>query len=203
MQNFGESRPDGSPGPSKPELRRMIEDAMANTVALQQGRPLVSPKPVRATPVPSVQKNAPAAPVEASTHVSQETKAFPPPRAEPSTAKATSFYANPIQAIPTADHVGRAIVAACRETEACPLGIDGGLDKRIVQARHYAMHAIAHCFPGLPAATYGRCVGAIGKPDRFYSRSKQATIRMVAPHRRAAAWWSEEAYARVIEAIRP
>lgn len=218
MPNFGTLNPNGPTGPSKTELRRQIAEAMENTVALQEGRPLAAPKPVQAVPVPKARKIAPAAPVEAPVRVSQETgpsndveKIDMAPVGELArVAKPLTSMSFPDEipinpairrapsVMPTADQVGRAIVAACRETGAAPLEINGGMGMAIVHARYYAMHAIEHCFPGLSSRVYARVVGA-GK--NFYSASKQSVIRMVSPNRRQAAWWNEAAYARVIKAI--
>lgn len=182
MSGFDETKPTG---PSKDALRRMLADAMANTLAIQEGRPLVASKPPAAVLAPKAVKNAPATSGPAPLHVSQTTPAPP---------KGT---------IPTADDVARAIVAACRETGASPLNISEGAGAPIIQARHYAIHAIEHCFPGLPARMYDAFVGAPGRRGGFYANSKQTVIQMVTPNRRRATWWREEAYARVIKAIQP
>lgn len=107
--------------------------------------------------------------------------------------------------MPTADHVARAIVAACKETGDDPIrtiqGGLGGTSRPINRARHYAMHALLHVFQDLPRHTAARIVGS-GSPVKFWNTS----WHQIAKPRggglgHVAGWFDDEAYARVITAI--
>lgn len=174
--------------PSKSELRAMLHQAVVNT-----GGALVDNEMPSGSATKSLLVNA----------------------------KQTTFvqtapnYSNPIQAImPTADQVARAIVAAARETGEDPIACASGkathtgqglkvTDRvsRAIRCRHYAMHALVRAFPGLPRETYARLVGCPGKPDKFFDNSKMNVLPMKGSDR-AAKWWNEAAYQRVVEAIR-
>lgn len=97
----------------------------------------------------------------------------------------------------TADHIARAIVAACRETGENPLDtIESG--RAMVRARHYAMHALAHCFPLADRRGLARMVGCTGSPGTVWSMS----LRVIrGANGKSAHWWDEHAYCRVVLAI--
>lgn len=199
------NRPIGSlpTGPSKADLRRTLAEALANTAALQEGRPppfvpgKKAPQPAKATPVePQRAAGAPNDRLDAIVAQTQANAPAPPvgrPRAAP--VKSKPKY-------PTADHVAAAIVAACRECREDPLLFLPPAGWKVLRARHYAMHALEHCFPGLPASFYARMVGATVRPGWFMATSRMTIIAAVpGTNRRRAVWWSEAAYGRTIGAI--
>jgi hypothetical protein len=174
---------DFKPGASKSALYRMLDEAMANTVALQEGRPLVRAKPPVATLVPKPPKNAPASPTTGR-----------PPKAIKSTKEP------PTVAMPTADQVARAIIAAAAETGEDAVACATGEER--MRCRHYAMHALAHVFQGLSRQALARMVGRGDRADRFWRDSWNQAVKPPAHGRgHMANWWNEGAYARVIEAI--
>lgn len=139
-------------------------------------------------PVAQEPESAPAASVEA-----------PPPDARYSARNCTRA---PEIIMPTADEVARAIVAAARETEELEHVLVDLDSPNMLRCRHYAMHAISHVFQGLPVQVLGRLVGA-RKPGSFWKNSMILIAPKSGTSRRRCLWWSDEAYDRVIRAIRP
>ncbi|WP_454629496.1 hypothetical protein [Bradyrhizobium cenepequi] len=106
----------------------------------------------------------------------------------------------------TADQVAWAIVAACRETKDDPIDcisgvVKGGLGKHTLRGRHYAMHALLEVFPDLPRAVAARLVGAPGNPMAYYYNSFH-NVSKIQNGRRYARWWDEDAFQRVVSAVR-
>lgn len=99
----------------------------------------------------------------------------------------------PVSEMPTADHVAHAIVAACRETGEDP--IECASRPNAVRGRHYAHHALVHCFPSVRVSSIARMVGA-PRPDIFHQGSLNNHVR-----KRASEWWNDHVYQRVIRAI--
>ncbi len=107
--------------------------------------------------------------------------------------------------MPTADQVARAIVAAARETgedpEACIIGAPG------LRCRHYAMHALSRAFPAVKhnKHIWAKLTGASSNPKYFWANSVSQKFNMAAggprAGKRAAKWWDEAAFERVIDAI--
>lgn len=99
----------------------------------------------------------------------------------------------------TAEDAARAIVQACRETGENPIRAASGLVKDrhgpTIRARHYAMHALLHCFQGLSRLEAARMVGCPGKASYFYSNSLKMVVN------KPAAWWDGAAFERVIAAV--
>ena len=93
----------------------------------------------------------------------------------------------------TANIVARAIVAACRETGEEPIAMVEG--RSLGRARHYAMHALAHCFPEAQRSILARVVGCKRNPASFFVTSLTKIQAKNMP------WWDEVAYARVINAV--
>jgi hypothetical protein len=114
--------------------------------------------------------------------------------------------------LPTADDVAWAIVTASREMGEDPIGCATGATAR--WGRHYAMHALRHVFPDLSGERAALLCGCPGKPVYFWNNSvnqvayrfklteQESLKRFGEPVRtRAAKWWNEDAYNRVIAAI--
>lgn len=98
-----------------------------------------------------------------------------------------------IRGFPSSDDVAVAIVAACRETGEDPI-ICASRETGNIRARHYAMHALCHVFAGLTPAEAARAVGCVGNPGTVFAVSKVKCFR-------AAGWWNERAYCRIVFAI--
>lgn len=99
---------------------------------------------------------------------------------------------------PDADDVAIAIVAACIETSENPLLI---AESRPLRARHYAMHALAHIFPTYDRVKLAALVGSPIKPQHFWRNSCNQVANPTGHSSYAVAWWSGDAYDRVIRAI--
>jgi hypothetical protein len=107
---------------------------------------------------------------------------------------------------PNSDDIAVAIVAACRETGGDPFACMSGAKcddpstfektKRTTHARHYALRALIHVFPDVNRIRLYKWVGVPGKPNVFWRNSWHSKGRG-----RAAEWWSDEVYDRVIRAI--
>lgn len=120
---------------------------------------------------------------------------------EPENAPAASAGA---PAMPTADEVARAIVAAARETGADPIELASGARGNrhhpdILRARAYAAVALRSQFSDVDWKTIARVVG-VWTPATAYSYLKTLDEQR---ERGYLDWWSVEAYDRVIQAIRP
>lgn len=107
--------------------------------------------------------------------------------------------ADGLERMPTADHVAHAIVAASRETAEDPLDVAGG--KRALRARHYAMHALVHCFPDVRRTSVARMCGAAGNPLKFWENSCYQVANPTGTTPARAPWWDDDAYHRVIDAL--
>jgi hypothetical protein len=112
----------------------------------------------------------------------------------------------------SADDVAIAIIAACRETGGDPVacasgaGINVGGAKYANQistcrARHYALHALLHVFPGAEREKVCALVGAMGSPKSFWNNSLNQVIKPAGNRRHVALWWNDKAYDRVIRAV--
>lgn len=101
---------------------------------------------------------------------------------------------------PTADHIAMAVVAACRETGEDPFAVM----QRVTQlhARHYALHALREVC-NIEGARAADLVGCPAKPGYFYSNSRaQVFYWNNIKGCRTAKWWREDAFDRVVAAIR-
>jgi hypothetical protein len=105
----------------------------------------------------------------------------------------------------TADHIAAAIVAACRETGDDPIRTaSGGLGTKrpTNRARHYALHALLHCFPDVDRHSAARMVGCPGSPAQFWNASwHQVAKPRASGFGHVAGWFDDVSYARVIAAI--
>lgn len=105
----------------------------------------------------------------------------------------------------TADHVARAIVAACRETGDDPIRTaigELGTQRPTNRARHYAMHALLHVFPDLLRFTAARLVGCPGSEKQFWNSSWHQIVKPRASGLgHVANWFDDEAFGRIIDAI--
>lgn len=101
---------------------------------------------------------------------------------------------------PTADHVAMAVVAACRETGEDPFAVM----QRVTQlrARHYALHALREVCD-IEGARAADLVGCPAKPHYFFANSRSQVFywNSIKGHR-AAKWWREDAFERIVSAIR-
>lgn len=157
--------------------------------------PPVSQSGLGGTQIAPEPENAPAA----SAGACETPKGVYPPDARYSARNCTRA---PEIIMPTADEVARAIVAAARETEELEHVLVDLDSPNMLRCRHYAMHAISHVFQGLPIQVLGRLVGA-RKPGSFWKNSMILIAPKSGTSRRRCLWWSDEAYDRVIRAIRP
>jgi hypothetical protein len=108
----------------------------------------------------------------------------------------------PGKSVPSADEVAWAIVQAGREF--------GYSNRHIVaiaqrengrcNARHYALHALLAVFPDANRGVCARLVGCRSDPEKFYDNSYYRFARIV-NGRRAAPWWDEDEFARVVGAV--
>lgn len=99
----------------------------------------------------------------------------------------------------TADHVARAIVAACRETAEDPVVVASG-QPGAFRSRHYAMWALLHVFQDMKPTVAAALVGAPYKPGAFYYNSRASALPS-AGRPGGGNWWNAGTYQRVIEAI--
>jgi hypothetical protein len=104
---------------------------------------------------------------------------------------------NQIKGQPLAEDVGRAILAACKETNEDPFGIVGG--RYSARARHYALHALLHVFPDLGRHSACRLVG-VKKSSAVPSFWMASWDIVRAPPGKT--WWDAAVYARVIQGTR-
>lgn len=97
----------------------------------------------------------------------------------------------------TAEHVARALVAACRETSEDPVLV-ASREPGAFRSRHYAMWALLQVFPDLSPKAAAQFVGCPGQPMAFYHNSRY----QAAPGRPGGGkWWNAGTYERVIAAI--
>lgn len=114
--------------------------------------------------------------------------------------------------MPSANDVAWAIVTASREMGEDPIGCATGATAK--RGRHYAMHALRHVFPDLTGEGAARLCGCPGKPIYFWRNSVNQVAYKFKPNEqdylkecgepvrtRAAKWWNEDAYNRVIAAV--
>lgn len=106
--------------------------------------------------------------------------------------------------LPRADHIARAIVAACALTKESSLAV---AEERVQKsyARHYAFHAIKAVFPAMPLESLAFRVGCSGDPKWFWRNTMNGMTRFVGgPHagKRHHRFWNETTFEKVIEAIR-
>lgn len=115
-----------------------------------------------------------------------------------------------MSAMPTADDVARAIVAAARETGENP--IDCAMKVRSsrvsgrkgMYCRHYAMHALAELFPSIDKGVLASFVGPPIQAKAFWYSSLEYIYRPMVLNRsrRRARWWDESAFERIIAVVR-
>lgn len=105
--------------------------------------------------------------------------------------------------MPTADDIAAAVVATCRETDEHATTLYVGECFPQSRARHYAMHALLHCFRDFPGARalFAKLLNAPGKASYFHRSSTWHVLGQGPGKKARAEWWSDDAYARVIEAI--
>jgi hypothetical protein len=100
----------------------------------------------------------------------------------------------------TAEHVTAAIRRACQATGEKPEDVRGRVST--LRARHYALHALLHCFKitGGDAATL---CGAPSEPKHFYGNSYQQVFRPRedGTGRRMAQWFNEAIFGDVVAAV--
>lgn len=98
----------------------------------------------------------------------------------------------------TAEHVARALVAACRETNEDPVLV-ASREPGAFRSRHYAMFALLEVFPDLTGKEAARLVGCPGKPAVFFynSLTKRATGRPG-----GGAWWNPAIFERVVAVLK-
>lgn len=99
----------------------------------------------------------------------------------------------------SADVVAVAVVAAARNTGEDPAAVvDREADLRL---RHYAFHALEHCFPKIDHARIADALGCPGKPS-YFRRSSLWYVLGIGPHRKVGAeWWSADVLADVISTV--
>lgn len=187
---------------SRRALYEILGNAVRNTAALGESQAKACPENA-ATNLPAAEgmKQAASRLAGGRTPAGEgEASALSPPLKSIAISKKPVRTPPPPPKMPTAEDVARALVAAARETqEIGRLFVDLDSPDKL-RCRHYAMHALVHCFPGHPRAMYARLVGAPGKqPAKFYDNSKMWVIG--SGNRRRTPWWSESAYDRVIRAI--
>lgn len=105
--------------------------------------------------------------------------------------------------LPTPEHFARAIVTACHLAGDDPFDM---AELRVPQcrARHYAFQALKQIFPEAPVAYIAFGVGCAGNPKYYATNSTNGMQRFVGgPHagRRRHAFWKEDVFAKVAEAI--
>jgi hypothetical protein len=105
--------------------------------------------------------------------------------------------------MPSADQVAWAIVQAGRELGYSARHILGIAERENGRcyARHYALHALLAVFPDANRGTCARLVGCRSDPDKFYDNSHYRFARII-NGRRAAPWWDEAEFERVVAAVR-
>lgn len=200
----GQPKPVTGQANSKAALRALLRAAVMNTGGVPLNGVVIGPPETKAAPRP------PQAVTEAL-----NTRASPAPRPmesesgnipennsrDPVSISVPSKLVEKID-MPTADEVARAIVAAARETGACPVAIAEGergnrYHPEVLRCRAYAAIALRSQFEDAHPTSIAHMVG-VWTTATAYSYLKTLDEQRA---RGLLNWWDDAAFMRVVAAI--